>query len=218
MDTQPTHSHQDLVAYIASETAQAVSERSGETRQHQDERTRAATQAVLAFQPGDAVEAMIASHCVMLHELIVTEVHDTLCDEHPAAQRSRQSRIVALDRAFGGNLARLRQQRTVTQPEPPAAEGDRAETDIADRIRRHLARAEPQIQDAPIPADGASQPAEAGALSDALSAMAQMAGLNRQARRAFERQTRKHGLGLPTAGVTPDRTAPATTASATTAG
>jgi hypothetical protein len=212
MDTQPTLSCQDLVAYIASETAQAVSERSGESRQHHDDRAHAATQAVLAFEPGDAIEAMIASHCVMLHELIVADVHHALCVEEPATR----SRIVAMDRAFGSNLARLRLHRTATQTEPQLAESDRAETDIADRIRRHLAQIEPESQDTGA---NASQPAsDTDAISGALSAMAQMTGLNRKARRALDRQSRKRAVGIPGPGVTPDRNAPATTTSATTAG
>jgi hypothetical protein len=191
MDTQTTLSNQDLVDFIASETAKAVSERTGETRQQQNTRGHTATQAVLSFQPNDVVEAMIASHCVMLHEMMVADVHRALCAQEPATR----SHIVAMDRAFGNNLNHLRRRQIATRSDPQPAE-DRTETDLADRIRRHLAPAKPVTQ---------------AATADAI------AGLNRQARRALERRTRKRAPGIPGSGVMPDRNAATTITSATAA-
>jgi hypothetical protein len=217
METQPTLSLTDVVAHIAGDVAQAVSERPGESRQRQNERADAAMQAITAFQPGDVVEAMIASHCVMLHELIVADIQRTLRDEEPTTQRATRSRIVAMDRAFGNNLIHLRQYRTARQSETPTAEAGTT-TDAADRIRHHQVRDEPENQDAATTAADLTQPGDADALTEAWSNLAQMAGLNRQARRALDRQTRKRALGFPRSGVTSDRNAAATTASATMAG
>jgi hypothetical protein len=97
----------------------------------------------MAFQPEDVIEAMIASHCVMFHELIVDSLHDTLIGEDPASRRPARSNIVAMDKAFGNNLARLEAYRTRRveashdiQPMPA-----RDEADISDRVRRHQASA-----------------------------------------------------------------------------
>ena len=216
MDTQPAFGLQDVIACIAGQAADAVSQRTGETRQQQDGRALAATDAIMAFQPCDAVEAMLASHCLMFHEMIVADVHRTLCGENVAAQRATRNGIVAMDKAFGANLIRLKQHRTARLKEPqPAA--DRAETRIGDRIRRHLSQTERQDQDV---ATTASDPAgsEADAITETWPAAAHTAGLNRQARRALDRQTHKRAAGFSRPGITPDRNEPTTTISATTAG
>lgn len=138
MDTQPASGIKDVIASIIGQVSAAVSQRAGESAQRQDDRDSAATDAIMAFQPRDAVEALLASHCLMFHELIVADVHRTLCGEDPATQRATRSGIVAMDKAFGANLTRLKQRRTASLKETPPAD-DRTETDIADRIRRHLA-------------------------------------------------------------------------------
>jgi hypothetical protein len=216
MDTAPTFGLQDVIAYIVCQAADTVGQRAGETRQQQEGRAGAATDAIKAFQPCDAVEAMLASHCLMFHEMIVADVHRTLCGEDVATQRATRNGIVAMDKAFGANLIRLKQHRTARLKEPqPAA--DRAEPRIDDRIRRHLSQIEPPDQDV---ATTATDPArsEADAITETWPAAAHTAGLNRQARRALDRETHKRAAGFSRPGVTPDRNGPTTTISATTAG
>jgi hypothetical protein len=210
MDTQPAFGIEDVIAAIAGHAAQAVSQRPGESRQPQDDRVRAATDAIMAFQPCDAVEAIVASHCLMFHELIVADVHRTLRGEDPAAQRATRSGIVAMDKAFGANLIRLKQRRTAQRHETPPAQ-DRTETDIADRIRRHLAQMEAGTQNAD---PTAAEPER----SEADATEAWPMTLNRQARRALDRQIRKRASGFLRQGITPDRNEATTTASATAAG
>jgi hypothetical protein len=217
MDTQLTANGPDVVAQIAGDAAEAVSERPGETMQQRAKRADIARQAIDAFQPGDAVEAMIASHCMMLNALIVADVQHALRDEDPKTQRATRSRIVAMDRAFGNNLIHLRQYRTARHSETQPSECGIA-TDIADPLRRHPVLGEPENQDAAKAAGDILLPANAGAITEAWSTLAQIAGLNRQARRAFDRQARKRAANLPGPGVMRDRNASATTTSATTAG
>ncbi len=197
MDTAPTFSLQDLIASIAGHTADSVSQRVGESRQRQDDRARAAMGAIMAFQPRDAVEAILVSHCLMFHEMIVADVHHTLCDEEPMpTRRATRNGIVAMDKAFGNNLIRLKHHRSAVPQETQPAE-NRAETEIADRIRRHLAQAEARMTN--VPASDlatAADPAPTTSATDAWPTVAQMAGLNRQARRALDRQTRKRAPGL----------------------
>ena len=216
MDTAPTFGLQDVVACIVGHAADSVSQRAGETRQQQDERARAATDAIMAFQPSDAVEAMLASHCLMFHEMIVAGVHHTLCDEDLATQRVTRNTIVAMDKAFGADLIRLKQHRTASLKETQPAE-DRAETEIADRIRRHLSQIEPRTQDAATTAADHAR-SKADATTETWPTAAQISGLNRQARRALDRQIRKRAPGFPRQGLMPDRNEPTTTTSATSAG
>jgi hypothetical protein len=205
MDTQPASGTEDVIAAIAGKAAQAVSQRAGESRQTQVVRAHAAMEAIMAFQPCDAVEAILASQCLMFHELIVADVHRSFCGEDPATQRATRSGIVAMDKAFGANLIRLKQRRTASLRETPPAQ-DRAETDIADRIRRHLAQTEHDTA-------AESERSEAAGTTESWPT-----ALNRQARRALDRQTRKRAPGFLPQGITPDRNAATTTASATSAG
>jgi hypothetical protein len=98
----------------------------------------------MAFAPRDAIEAMLAGHCLMFHELIVDSVRLTLNGEPAPARRATRGNIVAMDKAFGNNLARLERYRT-RQAEAPAEtrQDARTETEIADRMRRHQAKTPP---------------------------------------------------------------------------
>jgi hypothetical protein len=152
----------------------------------------------------------------MFHELIVADVHHTFCHEATATQRATRNGIVAMDKAFGANLIRLRQHRAATPQEIQPA-NDLTETEVADRVRRHLAQIEPEAQDAvTTPAD--HERSAVDATTETWPTSAQITGLNRQARRALDRQIRKRASGLARPGLTPDRNEPTTTASATAAG
>jgi hypothetical protein len=145
MDTKPTLGQTELLTHIVGDIAKAVSEREGESRQRQSDRVQAATGTIMSFLPRDAIEAMLAGHCVMFHELIVDSVHFTLRGEEAATRRATRSSIVAMDKAFGNNFTRLERYRTrhaegSADVQPADA---RTETEIADRVRRHQARTEP---------------------------------------------------------------------------
>jgi hypothetical protein len=178
MDTQPLFGRQQLLSHIISDMAQALCQRRDEPQSRQIARAQAAAESIVGFQPSDAVEAMIAGHCVMFHELIVDSAQITLQGELDATRRATRSGIVAMDKAFGANLVRLEQYRArhadSTEHATPA--DVRAETEIADRVHRHQS--------------GSASTAEAIPPFDAPQILG-MPGLNRQARRAMGRQSRE---------------------------
>jgi hypothetical protein len=148
MDAKPQFGRQQLLSHIVNDMARALCQRRDEPQARQLARAQGTAQSVLAFLPGDAIEAMIAGHCVMFHELIVDTVQTTLRGEPEATRRATRSGIVAMDKAFGANLVRLERYRARdTDARSDAAAGDaapadtRAETDIADRVHRHQAGA-----------------------------------------------------------------------------
>ncbi len=177
MHTTPTLSPQHLLTHLITDMAQAVAVRAGESHQQQVARAEYAAQTILAFQPTDTTEAMLAGHCVMWHELIVDTVHTTLLGEPDATRRATRHGIVAMDKAFGDNLIRLQRHRArlaEAAADPPPAPPV-AEPEIADRVHRH--------QSTTVSPD----PGNASTLTPDHSPPAPepLAGLNRQARRAM---------------------------------
>lgn len=171
MDTRSAFGFQELIAHLVGGVAKAVSERHGESQQQQFERTQAAVHMVMAFMPRDAIEAMIAGHCVMFHEMMVDSVRDTLPGESTPARRAVLGSIVAMDKAFGDNLARLeRYQRRWAKGRSDASDAVTAkamgETDIADRVRRHHA-ARPTVSEGRQTTSGQSRMPETAAVSPA---------------------------------------------------
>ena len=137
MDTQPYLSLRDVVAHVVGDMVEALCDRPGESPQQRIARIEATTHTIMAFQPGDALEAMLAGRCVMFHEMIVDGVHDTLNGESARAQRATRSGIVAMDRAFGNNLTLLERYQSKPAEASPDAQPAGMESDIADRVRRH---------------------------------------------------------------------------------
>lgn len=222
MDTQPTLTARDLLAHVIGDIAKAVGDRARESLHQRAARTQAAAQTIAAFQPYDVIEAMLAGHCLMFHEMIVDSVHHILGGEEDAARRSTRSSIVAMDKAFGNNLARLERYQTRRAEASPEAQPTnvRAETDIAERLRRHQSQSQdrqpPAAAQGPSPETIAANPEAMAALdiadptqsANALgqtylpTATAQMSGFNGHAvgnssqtqRSAYagNRQARRH--------------------------
>ena len=72
----------------------------------------------MEFRPDGAIEAMLAGHCVMFHEMIVDSVRTTMRGEEAPASRVTCANIIAMDKAFGDNLTRLeRHRRAKAAPE-----------------------------------------------------------------------------------------------------
>jgi hypothetical protein len=174
MEPQPTFGLSELLTHVVADIAKAVGERAGESPQRHRERTEAAARSIMAFRPRDAIEVMLAGHCIMFHEMIVDSVQATLRGEETSARRTRRGNIVAMDKAFGNNLALLESYRA---DQAAAQSADTiTEIEIAERVCRH------QSQTAAEEADP-TQPARNNDTGQA--------GLNRQARRAYDRQARK---------------------------
>jgi hypothetical protein len=148
MEPTPDFSFKDLFAHIIGDMARAVSTRDGENQQQQLTRSQSAVQTVLHFTPRDAIEAMLAGHCMMFHEVIVDAVRKTLHGEQDTQRRGTRANLVSLDKCFGDNLARMERYRSRPAEgirEAPEAEqvAAIAETDIADRVARHAAQPTP---------------------------------------------------------------------------
>jgi hypothetical protein len=134
MDTQPTFGRNELLTHVVGGIAKAVSDRAGESRQQQLTRSQAAVHTIMEFRPGNAIEAILAGHCLMFHEMIIDSVHTTLRGEDAPARRATRANIVAMDTAFGNNLTRLEHYR---HAEAVPETHDGTETEIADRVHRH---------------------------------------------------------------------------------
>lgn len=161
MQTQPEFGLKELLTHVVGGITTALGDRAGESQQQRFIRTQAAAHAVVTFRPLDAIEAMIAGHCLMFHEMIVDSVRYTLGRELEGTRRTTRANIIALDKAFGNNLNRLARYRAgLTDGKKPAQPVDTiAETEIADRARRHRPepnRPEPNRPD-PTPLAAASQ-------------------------------------------------------------
>jgi hypothetical protein len=107
MASTPEFGFNELFASVIGEIAQAVCARSGETPQQQFARSQAAMQMIMGFLPRDVIEALLAGHCVMLHEAMLASVHDTLLGEADAMRRSTRGALIAMNKEFNGNLGHL---------------------------------------------------------------------------------------------------------------
>jgi hypothetical protein len=108
MDASPAFGIEECYASIVGDMARALSERHGETPAQQFARGQTAIHMIMAFLPRDAVEALLASHCVMLHELMLDSTHHALCAQEAKARHAEVHGLVALNKAFCGNLGHLR--------------------------------------------------------------------------------------------------------------
>ena len=180
METQAEFGFKELFAHVVGDMAKAVCERNGETRQHQFARSRAATHMIMGFLPRDVIEAMLAGRCVMLHEMIVDGVGKIMCPDEAARRPPTSAAIVSMDRAFGANLTRLEryQTRRAQSPEKPYQLETLAEANIADRVRRHQAKAPSgsspdaaQVTPRPVFTPTSEQMAACGASPEAMAAL-----------------------------------------------
>jgi hypothetical protein len=162
MDPQPAFTFQDLFTFVIGDMAKAIAEREGEPREQQFARSQAAVHMILGFLPRDVIEAMLAGHCVMLHEVMTAKARTSLRGDTDPSRRGPRSNIVGLNKAFNDNLDRLEryQQRpaegtrdapetqspTAPAPPPTATTEPRQPPPVAPRLnraaRRQAARAE----------------------------------------------------------------------------
>ena len=107
MQPQRQFSVPELFSHVVSDAALSVSRRAGEATEQESLRAQAAVHAIMGFQPTDMVEAMLAGQCVMFHELMFDTIRTMFRGELAPNSRATRNSIVAMDRAFGNNLARL---------------------------------------------------------------------------------------------------------------
>ena len=152
MDPQPAFTFQDLFTFVIGDMAKAIAEREGEPREQQFARSQAAVHMILGFLPRDVIEAMLAGHCVMLHEVMTAKARTSLRGDTDPSRRGPRSNIVGLNKAFNDNLDRLEryQQRpaegtrdapetqspTAPAPPPTATTEPRQPPPVAPRLNR----------------------------------------------------------------------------------
>ena len=108
MDTAAAYSFEACCATIVGDMAKALCERNGETPEQRMVRGHAVAYMIMGFLPRDVIEVILASHCVMFHELMVAGVHDTFCADEAKVRRAELHGLIALNKAFCGNLGHLR--------------------------------------------------------------------------------------------------------------
>src|SRR5690348_6425102 len=107
MPAQP-HSGQNVsMTHVLSETVKAVQERHGETAPRRSQRALAAAYLLTGLRPRDGIEAMIASHVVLFHELVLDSSHETLRGEVSQTRRATRANIIAMHKAFSLSLKDL---------------------------------------------------------------------------------------------------------------
>ena len=112
METLPEFGFKELFTHLISDMAKAVCERAGESRGQQVARSQAAAYSVMGLRPREMIEAMLAGHCMMFHELMVDSVRETFRGEAVAARRAARASIVNLNKSFDHCLARLEDYQT----------------------------------------------------------------------------------------------------------
>jgi hypothetical protein len=158
MDSEPPFGFKELFTHVVGNIAKAMCERNGETKQQQHTRSRAAAHLIMSLLPRDAVEAMLAGHCVMFHELMLDSLRETLRGEMDTMRQSTRNSIVAMNKCFMGNLDRL--ARYQNRP----ADGSR---DQPDAKRERVPNGSPA---APSPSPAIPVPTPAGVTTEALPA------------------------------------------------
>jgi hypothetical protein len=123
MATSQQYGFNELFAHLIGEIAKSVCERSGETAQQQFARSQAAVHMIMGFLPRDVTEALLAGHSLVLHEMMLASVHDTLHGEADATRHATRSGLIAMNKEFNNNLALLARY----QARPAAGRRDIAE-------------------------------------------------------------------------------------------
>lgn len=161
MDPTAPFGFRDSCAAIVASTAKALSERPGETEGQQFARFQAAVHMIMGFLPRDTAETTLASHCVVLHDLMLESAHDSLRTEPDKTRRRRWNDIVALDRSFRSNLRQLEDYQS--RPSEGRREHIPAGLATQEAGLADAPRPEPSPQSAPMPPRDAAATAAAGA-------------------------------------------------------
>jgi hypothetical protein len=103
MDIQPALSSNELLMLRDGDIAKAISERNDAHLTG----SQVAVDMVLVFMPRDMIEASLAGHCVMFHELITDRIGETPRSEDDTMPRGARCELVALKKSFIGSPDRL---------------------------------------------------------------------------------------------------------------
>jgi hypothetical protein len=128
MHAQAEFGVKDVFTHAIGDMAKAICERPGEGKQAQFVRARVAAAMIVDFLPRDAVQVMLAGHCVMFHEVMTDSILDTLRGQLDTMRTGTRSNIVALNRAFHMNLDRLDRYQTRQAAGEAAEQAPRTES------------------------------------------------------------------------------------------
>lgn len=107
---------------MLGEIVYAIADRPGQTEAHREALARGVVHSVMAFEPRDAVEIMLAGVTVAHFHLILDSTHDALRGQVLHSQKLQtKSGIVALDRRMAGLMKELRDARVRPMDETAAA-------------------------------------------------------------------------------------------------
>jgi len=163
MNAAPEFGFKELFTHVVGDMAKAISERNGESKQQQFIRSQAAVHMIMGFLPRDVIEALLAGHCVMFHEVMTDSILTTLRGEPDATRARTRGNIVALNKVFFCNLDRL--ERYQSRP----AEGRRDEPEAPAAVVQSAQSGEPspvaaeapasKVQETPVMAEQRIKPA-----------------------------------------------------------
>jgi hypothetical protein len=157
MDPISAFGFEACCATMIGNIAKALAERNGETPEQQFARAQAAAHVIMGFLPRDVIEAMLAGHCVMFHEVMVDSAHITLCAQHGKGRRAELHDLLAVNKAFCGNLGHL--QRYQKRPADGSREDSWAAPSGAGPAPQPQADEVVQEQPAPAMTTSAATPA-----------------------------------------------------------
>jgi hypothetical protein len=111
-----------LIARILDKAAAALAGRPGSTQQQRDARARDAAEIMREFAPRNVIEAMLAAHCVLFHQLI-DDALETVANQNQVLPSNAgvPAGVIALNNAFHRNLACFQRARKIRPEEekPP---------------------------------------------------------------------------------------------------
>jgi hypothetical protein len=133
MLTRDEFGSRELFAQIVTDMAKAIADRDDEPAQQRQSRARAVVDIVSDVRPRDAIETMIAGHCIIFHEMILDSLRDTGLGDLTARAKGR-STVVAMNKAFQENLRRLEHFQARPSDEQDARVADQAEDHVEDVV------------------------------------------------------------------------------------
>jgi hypothetical protein len=139
MQAQPEFRGSEAYTHAIADVANAVSQRPGEAPETRQLRARAATAMMENCRANDAVEVMLAGHCVMFHEVLIDGFRHTLLGEVDTVRRGTRANLVQMDRSFHACLDRLEERQAA-----------KAET-TGDAVARKAPRSEATAPVTPAP-------------------------------------------------------------------
>ena len=162
---------QSVAQYMMQGLVEALCGRPGETPARRDARAHAVAHEVMAFQPRDPVEIMLAGMVVTHAALILDTARDVMGEAAGTVRARTKALVVSLDRAMMGFLKELRLARA-RPVEEQAVEGQAVEAPVQTRAAPPARTKSPVQASASTPASGRTPspaPVQASASSPALA-------------------------------------------------